>query len=174
MAVVDHQSLDATAQLIEFAERGRLVAPGVERGRLVSGLAPLPVIIVASIVIGLGIAVTGSGLISGTAIFAVVGTGVTCASTALLILAINALGSRHRTDHAVDIQAAAIVLPRQVKSGMWIRHDGAWARVDDTGVAQGGSLTALLSTGDIIDLSHPVTLAGGPFQPLENQGGSSR
>ena len=174
MAVVDHHRIDATSQLLEFAERGRLIPPRINGVPTVSGLSPLPVVVAASTVIGLGMAICVSGIISGATVAIVMGIGAISAGIALLVPALNAVRHDHDTEHVVDIQPAAVIPPRRLKAGMWIEREGAWVRVDEAGVAQGGAITALLSTGDVIDLSHPVTVAGGPFRPVDVSAGPAR
>jgi len=166
MALVDHSQFDATSQLLEFAERGRLVTRRSNRSEY-AAMSPLPIVVVASVLIGLGAAILAAGLNTGSFPLAAMGGGATAASLALLIPALGALRQTADSNLVVDIRAAAVLPPRSVQPGNWIERDGAWVRVDEAGRGRRGAITALLSTGDVIELSHPVIVAGGPFRPAE-------
>ncbi len=171
MAMVDQSRFDATSQLIEFAERGRLITHRTNPAANSKGLSPVPVVVVASAVTGLGVAVVASGILVGAIAIAVMGAGVVFASLAMLVPALGALRQNHETDHVVDIRPAAVLPPLKLQQGNWIELDDAWVRIDEAGRDHSGSVTALLSTGDIIELCHPVTVAGGPFRPLDEPRG---
>lgn len=170
MALVDHSQFDATSQLLEFAERGRLITRLPSRSGY-NNMSPLPIVVVASAMIGLGMAILGIGLNAGRPVVIAMGGGVTLASLAMLVPALSALRRHDDPEAIVDIRAAAVLPPRRVQPGNWIQQDDAWVRVDEAGHGHNGSVTALLSTGAVIDLSHPVTVAGGPFSPSEDGNG---
>jgi len=166
MALVDHSHFDATSQLLEFAERGRLVTRRPIRPEN-AAMSSLPIVVIASALIGLGAAILAAGLNTGSFPLAAMGGGATAASLALLIPALSALHQTADSNRVVDIRPAAVLPPRSVQPGNWIERNGAWVRVDEAGRSRRGAITALLSTGDVIELSHPVTVAGGPFRPAE-------
>ncbi len=173
MALVDHSQFDATSQLLEFAERGRLVTRLHSRSDY-TDMSPLPIVVVASAMIGLGIAILVAGLDAGRPVVVAMGGGATLASLAMLLPALSALRQHNEPETTVDIRAAAVVAPRSVKPGNWIQQDDAWVRVDEAGHGHNGCVTALLSTGAVIELSHPITVAGGPFSPSESHDGPGR
>ena len=166
MGLVDHRHFDATAQLLEFAERGRLITRRSSRSGP-SATSPLPIVVIASVLTGLGVAVLTAGLLAGTLPLTAMGGGVFVASVAMLISALAALRHDNDSELAVDIRPATVLPPGSVKPGNWIERDGAWVRVDEAGRGRRGAISALLSTGDVIELSHPVIVADVPFCPTE-------
>ena len=59
----------------------------------------------------------------------------------------------------------AVLPPELLRSGNWVYRSGAWARIEQVGRDGNGTLTALLSSGEVIDLTTPLTVAGDEFRP---------
>ena len=74
----------------------------------------------------------------------------------------------------IDVGLSADQLPELVRVGNWIHRDGAWLRVEQIGRDGALQVQALLSSGDLVVLSTPVTIAGDDFRPAKDPVGSLR
>lgn len=159
---------DVTDQLIEFADTGRLVP--VERDT--RGLDHRQVILFALSVTALGgiggalivSAVTGSG----SPIVVAVAVLTSVLFVGFIVIAANALHHRFARRDRVDIDAGAVLPPELIEVGNWIKQGSAWTRIDEVGRDGGGRVTALLSTGEVVHLTRPTTIAGGAFRPARD------
>ena len=155
---------DVTGQLLEYADHGRLMSVATSAPRrnplaLFVVLAALLSAIVGAIFAGLA----ASGSRSAPLLIA-------CGAIALagLPVLVGAAGTIHHQATSADrleIRPGAVLPPDLVRVGNWIHRAGAWVRVDEIGRDGGGRISALISTGEVIHLDTPVTIAGGPFRP---------
>lgn len=162
MAGLGKRPHDAIAQLLEYADSGRLLE--VERPK---GNAALVAVVVASAMafgLGAGLVVLTLatdlgvvGLLLGlTALIS--GFGVLAPALRLLREAAAA--------PAVPVKPGAVLPPDLVRKGHWIFRSGAWLRVEQVGRDGGGRIHALLGTGDVVELHSSVTVAGDHFRPV--------
>lgn len=159
---------DVTDQLIEYADTGRLVA--VDRDR--RGLGRRQVIFFALGVAALG-GIGGAMIVSaatgsGSPIVVAVAALTLVVFIGFVVIAANALHDRFARRDRVDIDAGAVLPPELIEVGNWIKRGSAWMRIEEVGRDGGGRITALLSTGEVVHLTHPVTIAGGAFRPARD------
>ncbi|MDW3220589.1 MAG: hypothetical protein R8F63_18430 [Acidimicrobiales bacterium] len=152
-----------TSQILEYAESGRLVeGPRAAKDDQKGAIA---LVVVAALVLGAGLALTTSGALgSGDDTTTLVAIMCTLGALAILVPGIRLL----RTTPAgkpVKVRPAAVLPPELVRQGNWIHRDGAWMRVEHVGRDGGGRIHALLSSGDVVELSTPVTIGGDEFRP---------
>ena len=165
MGWVEQRPRDATQQLLEFAESGRLV--DLDKEAAVDArdkVSTVLVMVFAAIAVGIGASLVISAMRGRTAVEATVGFGLIAVGLSLLLPAVR-LVRLHAASAGVEVRPGAVLPPELVRSGNWIHREGAWIRVDEIGRDGAGTLTALLSTGEVIDLVNPVTIAGGTFRP---------
>ena len=163
MGWIERRPGDVTEQLLEYARSGRLVdgAP-TTRDDLRSTAA---LIVGAAITLGAGLALVASGLLGVTGDTAtLVAVMVTLGALAILVPGLRLLITIPRS-RPVKVRPAAVLPPDLVRVGNWIHREGAWLRVEQIGVDGGGTVHALLSSGDVVELTVPVTIAGDDFRP---------
>ena len=164
MGWLDRRPQDATTQLLEYADSGRLIEVAAPKG---NGSA-LALVIGAAITIGIGAGVVAVGILgdSGQAalllgvVLLVAGLGVIAPAVRLL--------RETTTTGGVPIRPGAVLPPDLVRRGNWIFRNGAWLRVQHVGRDGGGRIHALLGSGDVVELRTPVTVAGDHFRPAED------
>ena len=174
MAWIEERPQDATEQLLEYANSGRLVE--LDQRSIVDArdkTSTVVVMVLAATTVGIGAALVISAMRSRSALEATVGFGLVAIGLSLLLPAVR-LVRLHTASAAVEIRPGAVLPPDLVQPGNWIHRDGAWARVDQVGRDGSGMLTALLSTGEVIELLTPITIAGGTFRPTVDQVASLR
>ncbi len=93
------------------------------------------------------------------------GLGVVGSALAVLVPTVSARRSRRRPSHMVRVERAELRPVAALKRGHWINHAESWARIDEAGFGSGGRRSALLSSGEIIDLREPMLVATGRFEP---------
>ena len=165
MGWIEERPQDATEQLLEYASSGRLI--DLDRRALVDArdkATTVVVMVLAATTVGVGAALIISATRSRSAVEATVGFGLIAIGLSLLLPAVR-LVRLHTASAGVEVRPGAVLPPDLVQPGNWIHRDGAWARVDEIGRDGTGTLTALLSTGEVIDLLTPITIAGGTFRP---------
>lgn len=163
---IERRPQDVTSQILEYAESGRLVeGPRTEREEQ---RATIALVVVAALVLGGGLSLAASGALGSSSDTTTL-VAIMCALGALAILvpAIRLLRVGP-TGKPVRIRPAAVLPPELVRRGNWIHRDGAWMRVEHVGRNGGGRIHALLSSGDIVELTTPVTIAGDHFRPTHD------
>jgi hypothetical protein len=157
--------LDANEQMLEFAESGRLIEldprAAVHAADKASTVFAM-VLSAAATGVGATLLVIAAATESLTA--AIIGCSVVTISLSLLFPSVR-LVRLHTPSTAVEVKPGAVLPPELVRAGNWIYRSGAWNRVEQVGRDGTGSTTALLSSGEVIELSSPVTIAGGEFRP---------
>ena len=63
-----------------------------------------------------------------------------------------------------SVRPAAVLPPELIRTGNWIHRNGAWLRVEQIGRDGSGRVQALVSSGELLELSTPVTIAGDEFR----------
>ncbi len=165
MAWIEERPQDATEQLLEYATTGRLI--DLDQRASVDArdkASTVLVMVLAAATVGIGASLIISAMRSRSLVEAAVGFGLVTVGLSLLLPAVR-LVRLHAASAGVEVRPGAVLPPELVQAGNWIHRDGAWARVDQVGRDGGGRLTALLSTGEVIDLLTPITIAGGTFRP---------
>ena len=156
---MERRPRDANEQMLEFAESGRLVDLDPRKAVHASDKASTVFAMV------LAAATTGVGatlLVIATATESL--TAAIAISLSLLLPSIR-LVRLHTPSTAVTVKPGAVLPPELVREGNWIYRAGVWNRVEQIGRGGSGATTVLLSSGEIIDLTSPVTIAGGAFRP---------
>lgn len=155
---------DVTEQVLEFAERGRLVAivdPARHRNPLTPFVALAAVLsaVVGGVFASLAVSADSNApLLIACGVLAVAGLPI-------LVAGAGAIHRRAASRDRLEIRPGAVLPPDLVRVGNWIHRAGAWVRVDEVGRDGGGRVNVLVSTGEVVHLDAPVTIAGGPFRP---------
>lgn len=160
------QRQSAADQFLRFASTGLIATSPPASGRRV-----VPVYIAAAaggLATLLGAATIAVALIVDRGL-AVIGIGTTLVATGATITLVAAyLGRFERGDDlAIRPTPGAVLPPDLLRAGHWIHHQGAWTRVREVGAANEGIATVLVSSGEILDVDRPITVAGGAFAPAE-------
>ncbi len=174
MSWVEQRPRDATEQLLEFADSGRLA--DLDRRATVDArdkASTVVVMVFAAITTGIGISLLVSAMRGRSSVEASVGFGLIAVGLSLLLPAVRLI-RMHAASAGVEIRPGAVLPPELIRVGNWLHREGAWARVDQIGRDGAGALTALLSTGEVVDLTKPVTIAGGAFRPSNDPVASLR
>lgn len=160
------------SQILEFAESGRLIEG--PRSTRPERRGALKVIVVAALVLGGCLSLAASGAI-GRGNQTVILVAIMCALGALVILvrAVRLMKAEVPA-RPVKVRPAAVLPPELVRVGNWIHRDGAWLRVEQVGLDGGGRVQALLSSGELVVLGIPVTVAGDDFRPASDPVASLR
>ena len=165
MGWMEQRPRNANEQMLEFAESGRLVeldpreaVHAADKGSTVFAM------VLSAIATGVGATLLVIAVASESLWAAIVGCSVITISLSLLLPSIR-LVRLHTPSTAVAVKPGAVLPPELVREGNWIYRGGAWNRVEQIGRDGTGTTTALLSSGDVIELSSPVTIAGGEFRP---------
>ncbi len=174
MSWIHERPHDATEQLLEYAETGRLIALDPRTRIEARDKASIVIVMVFSaITVGAGMSLVISAMRGFSTVEVTVGLGLVALGLSLLLPALRIV-HQHTASHGVEIQPGAVLPPQLVRSGNWIYREGAWTRIDQVGHDGAGKLTALLSTGEVIDLLNPITIAGGSFRPTSDPVSSLR
>jgi hypothetical protein len=164
MRWIERRPRDVTEQFLEYARTGRLVDGTAPRNDDLRSAAAL--VVVAALSLGAGLALVGSGLLGATGeTTTLVAIMVVLGALAILVPGIRLLASLPRT-RPVTVRPAAVLPPELVRVGNWIHRNGAWLRVEQIGRDGSGATHALLSSGDVVELTLPVTIAGDDFRPV--------
>lgn len=153
-----------TSQILEYAETGRLVeGPRQQRDEQRSAIL---VVVLAALALGAGIALAVNGAFASER-RSTVFIALLCALGALTILVPSVRLLRSTVpSKPVKIRPGAVVQPELVREGNWIHRSGAWVRIESLGRDGAGRLQALLSSGEIVELTTPQTIAGDDFRPV--------
>lgn len=172
MGLIERQPRDVTSQILEYAESGRLVDGPPQEGA--DQTTSIAVVVAAAIALGVGLSLSATGSLAhdGQRI-TIVGLMIAVGALAALVPAIRLLRVVP-TDNPVKIRPAAVLPPELVQQGNWIHRDGAWVRVEHVGRNGGGRIHALLSSGEVAELSTPTTIAGDDFRPYRDPVASLR
>jgi len=165
----DRRPRDVNEQLLEYAAHGRLVALPSPARRRRSRPGPLTIFIViaalASAGFGAVVAIVADGPNRSVALL--VGSAVTgIALSAVLVAAGAAIHDRACERAAIRLKPGAVLPPDLLHPGNWIHRAGAWVRIEEVGRDGRGQISALLSTGEVVLLDSPVTIAGGRYRPV--------
>jgi hypothetical protein len=160
---------DASEQLIVFARDGRLVSADAD-------VRPLHRLHLVSLVLGAAFAGTAFGAAVALGWAADLHSPALGAAVVMLaligigLLTATALSARDRAQRATSVQVrpGAVLPPDLLRAGNWIHRAGGWVRIDEVGHEGMGRITALLSTGELITIDSPVTIAGGAFRPVKD------
>lgn len=165
MGWMERRPRDANEQMLEFAESGRLVELDPREAIHASDKASTVfAMVLAAAATGVGATLLVIAAASESLAAAIVGFSVIAVSLSLLLPSIR-LVRLHTPSTAVAVKPGAVLPPELVREGNWIYRSGAWNRVEQIGRDGSGITTALLSSGEVIDLTSPVTIAGGEFRP---------
>ncbi|MEO0494246.1 MAG: hypothetical protein AAF081_12605 [Actinomycetota bacterium] len=166
MGWIDRRPRDANEQMLEFASSGRLVDldPGAAVHATDKSSTVFAMVLTAAAV-GVGATLLVIAAVTESLIAAIIAFSVITVSLALLLPSIR-LVRLHTSSRAAMVKPGAVLPPELVREGNWIYRGGAWNRVEQIGRGGEGDLTALLSSGEVIDLTAPVTIAGGDFRPV--------
>jgi hypothetical protein len=169
MGLIDKPLPDSTAQMLEYAETGRLL-PGRNEE---SASSLITLTIIAGGAIGAGTALVLLGMFAfGAALAVLAGALLVVAGLATLPPAVRLL--REAMSTVIPVRPGAVLPPGLVKEGCWIHRSGGWVRVEQIGRDGTGTITALVSTGKVIELRTPVTIAGDAFRPIRDPMASLR
>ena len=172
MGWIERRPPDVTAQILEYAESGRLIdGPRVDRDEQRRAIA---LVVVAAAVLGggLSLAITGA-LGEGSRTITLVAIMSILGALAILVPGIRLLRTTP-VGRPVKVRPAAVLPPELVRVGNWIHRDGAWQRVEQIGQDGGGRIHALLSSGEVAELRSPTTIAGDDFRPSHDPVASLR
>lgn len=164
MGWIERRPQDVTSQILEYAETGRLVeGPRQQRDEQRSTII---VVVLAALALGAGLALAVNGAFaqSGNTITLIAIMG-SLGALAILVPSVRLLRSAVPAK-PVQIRPGAVVQPELVREGNWIHRNGAWVRIESAGRDGGGRLQALLSSGEVIELATPQTIAGDDFRPV--------
>lgn len=165
MSWMERRPSDANEQMLEFAESGRLVELDPrEAVHAADKASTVFAMVLAAAATGVGTTLLVIAAASRSLTAAIVGFSVITISLSLLLPSIR-LVRLHTPSTAVAVKPGAVLPPELVREGNWIYRGGAWNRVDQVGRDGSGVMTALLSGGEVIELTSPVTIAGGDFRP---------
>ncbi|MFQ5556545.1 MAG: hypothetical protein ACE5GB_03420 [Acidimicrobiales bacterium] len=159
---------DLTEQFLEFASTGRLspLAHGsgspVRRSALTWAVTFAAGAFLLAGVAGVIEATRGQGHAS------LLPAGALCVLAGAVALVSSVRLTRRRTGRSPAIEPAigAVLPPELIRAGHWIHRGGAWLRVLEVGRHGRGEISALLSSGEVVDLTTPTIVAGGHFHRL--------
>ena len=160
--------LDANEQVIEFAATGRLVEidPSA-RVNAAEKSSTVLVLVLTSAALGVGVTMLVIAAQSSSILATIVGFSLVAMSLALLLPTLR-LVQLHSPTVGVAPKPGAVLPPELLRTGNWVYRSGAWARIEQVGRDGNGSMTALLSSGEVIDLTTPLTVAGDAFRPTSD------
>lgn len=166
MGWIERRPQDVASQIVEYAESGRLVeGPRAPRDDQRGTIA---LVVVAALVLGGGLSLAANGALGeGGQTVTLVAIMSALGAAAILVPSIRLLRSAP-VGKPVVIRPAAVLPPELVRVGNWIHRDGAWQRVEHVGRDGGGRIHALLSSGEVAELTTPVTIAGDDFRPTND------
>lgn len=172
MGWIERRPHDVTTQLVGYAETGRLIeGPRTDRDDQRGTIA---IVVVAALILGAsaGVATTCT-IANGNPTMILIALIAGLGAIAVLIPAIRLLRITP-AGKPVKVRPAAVLPPELVRVGNWIHRDGAWQRVEHIGRDGGGRIHALLSSGDVAELTTPTTIAGDDFRPTHDPVASLR
>jgi len=155
-----------TSQILEYAESGRLVEGQNANNDDQKGTIGL-VVVAALVLVGGSSLAANSARDDGGQTVTLVAIMCALGSLAILVPAIRLLRVTP-AGKPVKIRPAAVVPPDLVREGNWIHRDGAWLRVQHVGRDGGGRIHALVSSGEVVELSTATTIAGDDFRPTQD------
>ena len=159
---------DANEQLIEFAATGRLVEIDPRaRVNAADKSSTVLVLVLTSAALGVGITMLVIAAQSSSVLATIVGFSLVAMSLALLLPTLR-LVQLHTPTVGVAPKPGAVLPPELLRAGNWVYRSGAWARIEQVGRDGNGAMTALLSSGEVIDLTTPLTVAGDAFRPTSD------
>ncbi|MEM9202339.1 MAG: hypothetical protein AAGC53_11785 [Actinomycetota bacterium] len=165
MGWMERRPRDVNEQVLEFAKTGRLVdLDPREAVHAADKASTVFAMVLSSAATGVGATLLVIAAVTESLMAALVGFSVIAVSLALLLPSIR-LVRLHTPSTAVTMKPGAVLPPELVREGNWIYRAGAWNRVEQIGRDGTGITSALLSSGEVIDLTSPVTIAGGEFRP---------
>jgi len=172
MGWIERRPQDVTSQILEYAESGRLVEG--PRNVRDDQRGTIALVVVAALVLGGGLSLSANGALGdGGQTVTLVAIMCVLGALAILVPSIRLLrGSRPAVP--VKVRPAAVLPPELVRAGNWIHRDGAWLRVEQVGRDGGGRIQALMSSGELLELATPVTIAGDDFRPVTDPVASLR
>lgn len=174
MNPIDGRPRDANEQLIEYARTGRLVDLDARVGTSSSDLAStILVLVLTSASLGVGVTLLVAAARNDSVAAAAAGFSLVVVSLAMLLPTIRLIRVQSPSI-GITVKPGAVLPPELLRSGNWIHRSGAWARVEQVGRDGNGTLTALLSSGEVIDLTTPLTVAGADFRPASDPVASLR
>jgi hypothetical protein len=166
MSWVERRPQDVASQILEYAESGRLIEG--PRNMEDEKRGTIALVVTAALVLGGGLSLAADGALgSGSHTVTLVAIMCTLGSFAILVPSIRILRTT-RPGNPVKVRPAAVLPPDLVRSGNWIHRNGAWVRVEQIGRDGGGRIQALVSSGELLELSTPVTIAGDEFRPSKD------
>ncbi len=172
MSWVERRPRNVTSQLLEYAESGRLIegpktAPDDQRGTIA-------LVVIAAVLLGGGLSLAATGALGeGGQTTTLVAIMCAVGALAILVPSLRLLRTAP-VETPVTIRPAAVLPPELVHVGNWIHRDGAWLRVDQIGRDGSNRVQVLLSSGELIELTNPVTIAGDAFRPTHDPVASLR
>ena len=174
MGWMERRPRDANEQMLEFAESGRLVELDPRQAVHASDKASTVfAMVLAAAATGVGATLLVIAAVWESLTAAIIGCSVVTISLSLLLPSIR-LVRLHTPSTAVAVKPGAVLPPELVREGNWIYRGGAWNRIEQIGRDGSGATTVLLSSGEVIDLTSPVTIAGGEFRPSSDPVASLR
>lgn len=174
MGWMDRRPRDVNEQLLEFAASGRLVELDSRAAvHATDKASTVFAMVLAAAALGVGVSLLVIAAVSESLAAAMGGLSVVVVSLSLLLPSIR-LVRLHTPNTAVTVKPGAVLPPELVREGNWIYRAGAWTRIEQIGNNGTGTLTALLSSDEVIELNAPVTIAGGEFRPATDPVASLR
>lgn len=172
MGWIERRPQDVTSQLLEYAQTGRLVEG--PRNAADDRKGTIALVVTAALVLGAGLSLAARGALGGgEQTVTLVATMCALGALAILVPSIRLLRTAG-TATPVTVRPAAVLPPDLVRVGNWIHRDGAWQRVEEIGRDGSGEVQALLSSGSLVVLTTPVTIAGDDFRPVSDPVASLR
>jgi len=172
MGWIERRPRNVTSQILEYAESGRLVEG--PRNPRDDQRGTIALVVTAALVLGGGLSLVGNGALGdGGQTVTLVALICVLGSLAILVPSIRLLRTEP-TAAPVKVRPAAVLPPELVHTGNWIHRDGAWVRVEQVGRDGGGRIQALVSSGELLELTSPVTIAGDDFRPVSDPVASLR
>lgn len=168
MAFNIEHPLDVNEQLLEYAEHGHVMdVPTSSSSHSVRNCIVAIAIATLLLIAGVSLVVSStSGTESTTN--TVAGMVLALIGVSLLTAAVHRLKELATTSAIVELRPGAVIPPELVKAGNWLRRNGTWVRVNEIGFDRTGQVSALVSSGDLIYLDSPVTIAGDVYRKSSN------
>lgn len=172
MGWIERRPRDVTSQLLEYAQSGRLVEG--PRNGTDDRKGTIALVVTAALVLGGGLSLAATGAMgSGGQTVTLVAGMCALGALAILVPSIRLLRTAGTTT-PLTVRPAAVLPPDLVRVGNWIHRDGAWQRVEEIGRDGSGEVQALLSSGSLVVMTTPVTIAGDEFRPVDDPVASLR
>ncbi len=164
MAFNCEHPLDVNEQLLQYAEHGHVVDVATPSS-VHSVRTCIAAITTSTLLLIAGVALVVSST-SGTesTTNTVAGLILALFGVSLLTAAVHRLKELATAAAAVELRPGAVIPPELVRAGNWLRRNGTWVRVNEIGLDRTGQVSALISSGDLIYLDSPVTIAGDVYR----------